>query len=87
MAAPRRAGDTSAGNRLGVTVSRKVGGAVVRNRLKRRIREWFRRCNDMQAGGFDIVVIGRAPAVELDGTGAQQEMARLTREAIECATA
>jgi hypothetical protein len=41
----------------------------------------------MQAGGFDIVVIGRAPAVELDGTDTQQEMARLTREAIECATA
>ena len=31
-----------AASRLGITVSRKVGGAVVRNRVKRRIREWFR---------------------------------------------
>jgi ribonuclease P protein component len=86
MAALRRARDTPSGNRLGITVSRKVGGAVVRNRIKRRIREWFRKCSDMRAGDFDIVVIARAPAVELDGTEAQAEMARLTREAIGSAT-
>jgi ribonuclease P protein component len=67
-------------------VSRKVGGAVVRNRIKRRIREWFRKCSDRRVGDFDIVVIARTPAAELDGMDAQREVARLTRDAIGYAT-
>lgn len=51
--------------RLGVTVSRKVGNAVVRNRVKRRIREWFRREGAQQAPGLDLVVIARPPAARL----------------------
>ena len=51
--------------RLGVTVSRRVGGAVVRNRLKRRIREWFRRNRTNLVPGTDVVVIARRPAVKL----------------------
>lgn len=49
--------------RLGTAVSRRVGGAVVRNRLKRRIRECFRlqlRCG--LPGGTGVVVIGRRGA-------------------------
>ena len=83
LAASRRVGGEKAGNRLGITVSRKVGGAVARNRVKRRIREWFRMCEEMPAGGFDIVVIARAPAVELDSTGTEHEIVHLTRKAIE----
>lgn len=45
--------------RLGTTVSRKVGNAVVRNRYKRRIREIFRRHRDEFPAGFDYVVIVR----------------------------
>jgi len=58
--------------RLGVTVSRKVGRAVVRNRVKRRVREWFREARGGMRPGIDLVVIGRRPAAgrtarELDG--------------------
>jgi len=45
--------------RLGTTVSRKVGNAVVRNRWKRRLREIFRRNRDAFPPGFDYVVIVR----------------------------
>ena len=43
-------------SRLGVTLSRKVGNAVVRNQARRRIRDIFRRRRDLLAVGFDIVV-------------------------------
>jgi ribonuclease P protein component len=55
----------AAGIRLGITVSRRVGRAVVRNRIKRRVREWFRRERGHLADGVDIVVIARAAAAEL----------------------
>ena len=47
-----------AGSRLGVTVTRKVGGAVQRNRIKRLAREWFRkrRC---EFGSCDLVLIAK----------------------------
>lgn len=51
--------------RLGLTVSRKVGNAVVRNRVKRRVREWFRHEADMLPSGLDIVVIARRDAATL----------------------
>jgi ribonuclease P protein component len=49
-------------SRLGITVSRRVGNAVVRNRIKRRVREWFRREKDQFQTGVDLVVIARAGA-------------------------
>ena len=47
------------GSRLGITASRKVGGAVVRNRFKRRIRAWFRMRRSEFATDLDLVVIAR----------------------------
>ncbi|MCP4241060.1 MAG: ribonuclease P protein component [bacterium] len=51
--------------RLGITVSRRVGGAVVRNRLKRWVREWFRVARQSLVAGSDVLVIVRRPAVSL----------------------
>jgi ribonuclease P protein component len=48
--------------RLGITVSRKVGGAVLRNRLKRWIRECYRRRRAELPAGVDLVVVARPPA-------------------------
>jgi ribonuclease P protein component len=53
--------------RLGVTVSRRVGNAVVRNRVKRGVREWFRRNRVRLESPIDLVVIARNPASGLNG--------------------
>ena len=48
--------------RLGIAATRKLGGAVVRNRAKRLIREVFRR--NKLAPGFDIVIVPRRELLE-----------------------
>jgi ribonuclease P protein component len=50
-------------NRLGITVGTKVGNAVVRNRIKRRIREAYRSYENVVHNGLDIVVVARSKAV------------------------
>ena len=65
--------------RLGVTVSRKVGNAVVRNRVKRQIREWFRRDGQTLVAGRDIVVIARFSAAELSSADAHAQLSRIAR--------
>ena len=57
----REPGNTSQ-TRLGLIVSRKVGNAVVRNRVKRSIREWFRTQGSGLTEHADIVVIARRGA-------------------------
>ena len=52
--------------RLGFTVSRQVGNAVVRNRVRRRLREVVRLADAGQfCAGHDYVLIGRPPALQL----------------------
>lgn len=51
-------------SRLGLTVSTKVGHAVVRNRTRRRLREIYRLHEDALRAGFDVVVVARVRAAQ-----------------------
>ena len=51
------------GNRIGITVSKKLGHAVVRNRVRRRLREIYRLHEEDVLRGWDLVVVARSRAV------------------------
>ena len=70
-ARPNRSGK----NRLGITVSAKLGKAVVRNRVRRRFREIYRLSRSELKQGFDLVFVARSRAV----TASYQELARAYR--------
>ena len=53
-------------SRLGLAVSRKVGNAVVRNRLKRRLREIFRVERSLAPAHRDLILIPRPGCSDLD---------------------
>lgn len=52
------------GNRVGITVSKKLGKAHLRNRVRRRLREVYRLNEEKFQPGWDIVVVARSRAVE-----------------------
>ena len=56
----------SASNRVGITVSKKLGSAVIRNRVRRRLREVYRLNEDRFAPGWDIVVVARSRCIKAD---------------------
>lgn len=53
-------------NRVGLTVSAKLGHAVQRNRVRRRLREIYRLHETQFARGYDIVVVARTRAMQAD---------------------
>ena len=69
--------------RLGITVTKKIGNAVVRNRMKRRFRELA--CAVIVPGGMpgsDHILIGRAGAIEREFALLKADLAKaLTRVA------
>lgn len=52
--------------RVGFTVSTKVGNSVVRNRIRRRLREIFRKRRGELPVGIDLVLVARASAADAD---------------------
>ena len=77
----RRGGARRTGpvRRLGITAGRKVGHAVARNRVKRGIREWFRRCRGELAEAVDVIVIARKSAAELSSAEMERVLCELVR--------
>lgn len=68
--------------RVGLTVSRRVGGAVVRNRVKRRVREWYRRSALAGAAALDLVVIARPSAASLSFQALSADLDALGADAL-----
>jgi ribonuclease P protein component len=66
-------------DRLGLAVSRRVGGAVQRNRARRLLREGFRRIEPAGPIGIDLVAVARAPLARRG----QAEVARELRERLQ----
>jgi ribonuclease P protein component len=67
-------------SRLGVTVSRRIGNAVVRNRVKRRVRESFRKALRAQLpAGTSLVVIARGGAGALESAAIADELVMAAR--------
>ena len=63
-------------NRLGVTVSAKLGKATVRNRVRRRLREVFRLNDSRVKQGYDFILVARTRAV----TSSFEELMRTYRK-------
>ena len=69
--------------RFGFAISSRLGGAVVRNRIRRRLRESARRLNrDQQCRGLDVVVVARPGAAEADFTALDAVLSRLLRRSM-----
>ncbi len=69
------------GNRVGVTVSKKLGKAHIRNRTRRRIREVYRLNEEKFQPGWDIVVVARTRAVEAPFDALTQSYLNLAKKA------
>lgn len=59
-----REDDDAEGTRLGLAVPRSVGGAVVRNRVKRQLRETWKELAERTQPGFDYVLVARPALAE-----------------------
>ena len=66
-------------NRLGISVSKKVGNSVVRHRVVRLIRESYRLNEERFNSGLDIVVVARSTAAGIDYKAAESALLHLAK--------
>ena len=71
----------TAENRVGITVSKKLGKAHVRNRTRRRIREVYRLNEAKFRPGWDIVVVARTKAVDAEFSQLTKSFLALAKKA------
>jgi ribonuclease P protein component len=64
-------------NRLGITASTKLGGAVTRNRIRRRLRETYRLNEGTLRPGFDVVIVARHRAHDAPFGALRADLLRL----------
>lgn len=67
--------------RLGVSASKKIGNAVVRNRMRRLVKEIVRQHTDRIAGQLDFIVIVRKPAVGMKMQELEKSMLHVLKRA------
>ena len=74
--------DKAGRTRLGITVSSRIGNAVVRNRIKRRVRECFRRrLRALMPAETAMIVIAKRGAETIDSATLADELTSATRSA------
>lgn len=66
-------------DRFGISTGRRLGGAVQRNRLRRRLREIVRRSLDDNGRGWDILIVVRPPAMDATYDELRSTLERLLR--------
>lgn len=79
---PREGESGEQGPRLGISVGRKVGGAVERNRVKRALREGFWTLSTDLPAGHDFVIVARPDAAALVRDGGEPAVEAALRELI-----
>jgi ribonuclease P protein component len=67
-------------SRIGLVTSRRVGGAVTRNRVRRKLREVVRTSRSRLAPGAWIVIVARARAADAPVADLEREWLRLTQQ-------
>ena len=67
-------------NRLGVTTGGKLGKAVVRNRIRRCIKEAYRLSEKRMSRGYDIVVVARGRSVTIDYHHIESDLLRCLKK-------
>jgi ribonuclease P protein component len=75
----RRPDDRAA--RLGITTTRRLGTAVVRNRTRRLVREAFRRGLMALPAGLDMVIVAKKPAAEMAAAAIFEDLIGIARKA------
>jgi len=67
-------------NRLGVAVSKKTGKSVIRNHIKRLLRESYRLNEDIIKSGYDIIILWKGKETDIDFHSIYSDLLRLLKK-------